>query len=279
MADLAHRAPRFAVPDHTIGLVDIRRGKKGRSVPHAQFEDLDGFFDSLQSKVPVAFEACALGGVAGKRLARRSRQQRLSAASQAHHARGERNRKAFDFRIHCAMRDVLGRILAKRDRAHMNAHPRLERKAGQFPVVVERVAGRVDRILEPGEDAVGATDLAAVMTCDKVTCLPVVRGPDLRRAGVAQALAQTSAVHDVRVENGKDGHDRFVQFVAATAGEAVARCKYRRSFGSIAREGLGHAAAHPAPPRHSGRRCAGAVRWRVADWMRAARSLLPARMQ
>ena len=86
------------------------------------------------------------------------------------------------------------------------------------PVVTVQVGlmamGVVDTIIV---GHVSATDLAAVVTCDKVTCMPVVREPDLRRAGVAQALAQTGAVHDVRVENGKDGHDRFVRFVAATA--------------------------------------------------------------
>ena len=70
----------------------------------------------------------------------------------------------------------------------MQARPGGEREFGERLVVGERVAGRIGRIVEQQEEAVGTSDLAAVVTREKSARATVVRGPHLRSARVAEAL-------------------------------------------------------------------------------------------
>ena len=156
--------------------------------------------------VAVALDLGAVGERVAERFAGRGAQQRLAAAGERHDARRERRGEALDLRTLRAPRDVFGRVLAQGDRAYMDADPGGEREVGESAVVGERVAGRVDRIVEQQEEAVGATDLAAVMAREKVARPAVVRGPDLGGACVAEALDQARAVHHVGEEEGAHGH-------------------------------------------------------------------------
>ncbi len=69
----------------------------------------------------------------------------------------------------------------------------MERRARGQPQVCKRVmvgecvTARVGRVVEQQEEAVGATDFAAVMVSEEIACTAVMRGPDLRRARVADA--------------------------------------------------------------------------------------------
>ena len=154
----------------------------------------------------MALDSRTLGERPGESLPGRGREQRLPAAGERHDARGERRGEALDLRAVGAAGDVLGRVLAQRDWADMQADPGGEREIGKCVVVGERVAGGVGRVVEQQEEAVGAVDLAAVVACEEIAGPAVVLGPDLRRAGVAEALDQTRAVHDVGEEEGPFGH-------------------------------------------------------------------------
>jgi len=79
----------------------------------------------------------------------------------------------------------------------MEADPRGKSEVRKCVVVGERVAGRVSRIVEQQEEAVGTSNLAAVVASDEVAGTAVVRSPDFRGAGVTKALDQTCAFHYV----------------------------------------------------------------------------------
>ena len=148
----------------------------------------------------VALDSRTFGERSAERVAGGGGEQRLPAAGERHDARGERLGEALDLGAYCSACDVFGNVLAKRDRPDMEADPGAESEVGKRVVVGERVAGRVSRLVEQQEEAVGTSDLAAVVASDEVARAAVVRGPDFRGAGVAEALDQTCAVHDVGKE-------------------------------------------------------------------------------
>jgi hypothetical protein len=133
-------------------------------------------------------------------------QQRLAAARERHDAGGERRGETLDLRTYGSPGNVLRRVFAKGDRAYMDADPGGESKAGKCLMVGERVAGRVSRIVEQKEEAVGTSNLAAAVESEEVARPAVVLGPDLRRAGIAQALDHARTVHHVGEEEGAHGH-------------------------------------------------------------------------
>ncbi len=84
--------------------------------------------------------------------------------------------------------------------AHVKADADAESKVSKRAVIGERVACRISRLVEQQEEAVGASDLAAVVPSDEVAGAAVVCRPAFRRAGVTQALDPTCAVNDVGKE-------------------------------------------------------------------------------
>ena len=90
----------------------------------------------------------------------------------------------------------------------MQPDPGAEREVRDGPVIGEGVAGGVRGLLEEQEEAVGAVDLEAAVTREQVARPAVVRGPDPRRLGVAEALDQKRAVDEVDEEEGSECDER-----------------------------------------------------------------------
>ena len=82
----------------------------------------------------------------------------------------------------------------------MQARPGGEPEFPKRLVVGDGVARRLGRIVEQQEEAVRTSDLAAVVTREKSARAIVVRGPQLCGATVAEARAETRAVHHVGEE-------------------------------------------------------------------------------
>jgi hypothetical protein len=154
----------------------------------------------------VALDSRTFRELPGKSPSRRGREQRLAAAGECHDTGRERHGKAFDLGADRATGDVLGRILAEGDRPYMKAYAGGERKFGKRMMVIEGVAGCVRGVVEEHEEAIGASDLAAMVPSNQVAAAAVVRSPDLRGPRVSEPLNQTRAVDDVGKKESPFGH-------------------------------------------------------------------------
>ena len=188
MTDLADGAPEVACADDAVGLVDIRWGKEGSRVAYAQFEDLYRLVDPFEAEVAMALDSRTLEERRVENLAGRGGEERLPAAGEGHNAGGDGHGEALDLGTDGSQGDVGGSVLAEGDRPDMEANPGGQRKIGKCMVVAERIAGSVSRVVEQQEQAIGASDLTAAVVSEEVARPAVVLGPDLRRAGVAEAL-------------------------------------------------------------------------------------------
>jgi hypothetical protein len=206
VANLADRTPEFALEDHAVGFVDVCRWRERRNVAHAKLEHFDRRLDSFETVVAVTLDLRVFRERAGKRLPRGGAHERLPAGRETHDPGRQRCGKAIDFRRPCALGDVLGRILAQRDLAGVEADSRGDVEVRERRVIRERVAGGVGHIVEQQEQAVGAPDLAAVMAGEQVARPAIVCGPDFGGAHVAEPLAESGAVHHVGEEKGALGH-------------------------------------------------------------------------
>ncbi len=78
-------------------------------------------------------------------------------------------------------------------------------------VVRDRVRDGIGGGLEQEEEPVGLVDLSAAVDREEIARDPVVRGPEPRHRGVAQALGERGAVHDVGEEQRAfDAHEQIL---------------------------------------------------------------------
>ena len=198
VADLARRQPQLALQHDAVDLVAVgRRPKRCRVV--AALEQFDRLRQPLDAPVAVRDDAPPVGAQRGQR---RCGDQGLATQRGGHHARRDGFAHAVHLKRLGAAGDVVGRRLAQRDLAHMQARAGLQghRQCGQRAVVGDGIGQRVRGLVEEQQEAVGLVDLAAAKLAQQIARDAVVCGRQRGSGGVAQPRRQRGAVDQVGQE-------------------------------------------------------------------------------
>jgi hypothetical protein len=180
-------------------------GRRTTIDAHAQLEDLRPARRSPADSGRGIRSPLVGKGVA-ERGARGLRQQGLAAARQRHDTRGQRLGDALDLDRLGTAGDLLGVVLAQRHRADVKAGARAEAEGGECLVVGQCERRGREPVGEQQEEAVAVVDLAAAVAGEEGTRAAVMLGENTRRASVAQALDDGSAVDEVGEEKRVIGH-------------------------------------------------------------------------